>query len=167
MGVASFHTENTGQSQAGNAGRVPREFSFQHVATAILTAVGFVGLFNGLAHMMNGSWVFALVLSLKTGTPVNAYRFATDKIVTGSLVVGGHYYSYFFAVQAPNPAKYPLGKALSASHFAPMIDLLLKELPPLTRPTAKAASRMGTSTERHVQTNVQRQRGLNPGLAPG
>src|SRR5689334_21601202 len=52
------------QSEVQPASHPVRTFSFQHIATAILSVIGFIGLLNGLPHMMNGAWAFALALSL-------------------------------------------------------------------------------------------------------
>lgn len=65
----------------------------------------------------------------KTGTPVNAGKFATDKFVTGAVVLDGRYFSYLVLVRAPNPAKYPLGERVSARDFAPLVLALLAEIP--------------------------------------
>lgn len=64
----------------------------------------------------------------KTGTPVGDDNMVSDKLVTGSLIQDGHYYSYFFLVRAANPGKVPLGHHLKADHFAPMITALLDEI---------------------------------------
>lgn len=50
-------------SESANDAQSTRSFSFQRIATAMLSLIGFVGLVNGLTHMMNGSWPFALALS--------------------------------------------------------------------------------------------------------
>lgn len=64
----------------------------------------------------------------KTGTPVGENNMVSDKLVTGSLIQNGHYYSYLFLVRAANPGKVPLGRHLKADHFAPMITALLEEI---------------------------------------
>jgi len=64
----------------------------------------------------------------KTGTPVGEGNKVSDKLVTGSLIQDGRYYSYFFLVRAANPGKLALGRHLRADHFAPMITTLLDEI---------------------------------------
>lgn len=64
----------------------------------------------------------------KTGTPVNQNNIATDKLVIGSLVKNGHYYSYLVMIRAPNPGKYPLGRKLEVRYFAPLVTTLLEEI---------------------------------------
>lgn len=64
----------------------------------------------------------------KTGTPVNQGNQVTDKIITGSVVRNGRYYSYLVMVRAPNPGKYPLGQRLLADHFAPLLTFLLDQI---------------------------------------
>jgi hypothetical protein len=64
----------------------------------------------------------------KTGTPVNDEKLATDKFITGGLISGGNYYSYLVMVRAPNPAKFPLGRDLSARDFGPLVTTLLNQI---------------------------------------
>jgi hypothetical protein len=64
----------------------------------------------------------------KTGTPVGEGNLVSDKLVTGSLIQNGRYYSYLFLVRAANPGKLPLGRHLKADYFAPMITALLNEI---------------------------------------
>ena len=56
----------------------PRAFSFQHLATLVLTTVGFIALFQGLTHMLNGSSAFAFVLAFViqglTVTAIHNYK---------------------------------------------------------------------------------------------
>lgn len=64
----------------------------------------------------------------KTGTPVGEGNKVSDKLVTGSLVKDGKYYSYLFMVRAANPGRIPLGRHLRADDFAPLLTSLLDEV---------------------------------------
>ena len=66
MSVTLLPSESGTHSPPGHRGAYSssREWSFRHCATIALTVIGFIGLYTGLSHLLNGRDLFAIILAL-------------------------------------------------------------------------------------------------------